>query len=237
MMNMNANMPTGLMWSTKTPTMPHINADMEKEDDIKLFHQQLNDISNEIILGDIALVEFHEIPCTEPNRFKWINKGELVAGSFIMRLMNSTIHAQDIDIYFHSHADATEFADKNGCLMPPQDPQHPMCVKIYMYGALVNLIWGVQYDNARDLLAGFDIRACAMAFDPTDNKFILVDKAQDDALVRKIVYQTRARAITVRRLLKYIDKSFTINKYQRVIFAELIKSGKHKNDLELSTGY
>ena len=113
-----------------------------------------------------------------------------------------------------------------------------MCWNITFGNVRYNVIFGIDFNNAHDLLAGFDIRACAMSFDPSDGTFSAVSGAILDAWHKRVVFQIGSRVVSVNRLLKYTKtKNFTIDKYQRVIFAELIKFGKHSSDLELNTGY
>jgi hypothetical protein len=93
-----------------------------------------------------------------------------------------------------------------------------------------------QVDDIRDLIAGFDIRACAVAWDAFEDKVIAVDGAVEDCRDLRIVFQTGARSVTVRRLVKYLQKGFDIDHHQKAIFVELVKL-KPNRDQEILGGY
>jgi len=172
-------------------------------------------------------------------------KGALISGSFIMSAVVKQITAaeigyDDIDIYVKSKDDALMFVELNGFGgLPTAEISNPMCLYVFApTGEKINVIYGIEYDSPGDLISRFDIRACSMALDPNDNKLYTVRGAIEDALSRSIFFNPVPRAVTLRRLVKYINKGFTICAQQSVFFSELIKSGIYSAELELITkGY
>lgn len=168
-------------------------------------------------------------------QFKWINQGELMAGSFLSHQINRTIDHKDIDIYFKSKADAEQFIKLNCINM------YPAAGDIALKGTkstdIVNLIYNVPYTDASSLITRFDIRACSIAFDPSSRECFFVNEAILDCMQKKIVFNPLPFNTTVNRLVKYIQKGFSIDAYQRLYFSELIRSEKYNKDLELTTGY
>lgn len=212
-----------------------------------LYKKQMDDITNNLLLEDNGDVLIHEGVGGAKLSIKGMNMGEVIAGSALTHCVNSAIDAQDVDIYFHSKEDALKwstyhhtrvFIDKSAYPRnPPEITDSEFCANTEMYGIRFNLIWGLTYTDAKSLIAGFDIRACAIAYDPNTDKAYHVHGALQDCFNKHIIFQTNARVVSVARLIKYINKGLTIDKYQRSIFAELIKSGKHDRLLELITGY
>lgn len=204
--------------------------------DERLFRAQSTDISNAILLQDVPEPKVHKLDVKSGTPFNWLNKGELIAGSSLINRINSSVVANDIDIYFHSKEDAIEWLKINDLPYSKlSDMKSSSCVLSAKHAHL-NLIWGVQFDSPEQLLSGFDIRACAIAYDPNEDKLIHVDGAIDDTKNKRIVFQVGVRNLSVHRLMKYLNKGFTVDKYQRVIFAELIKLGRHNSIIELATG-
>lgn len=212
-------------------------------DDVAMHKMQLEKLSNYLILKDKnanLVIDEHEV--TGVTRLSWINRGELVSGSFIANEVSKFFNGmgfefEDIDIYFHSKDDAEKFCRVNGIYNADFSDKKQMCTSFYHLGDKLNLIWGVSYANARDLISEFDIRACSMAYDPNNSKVYAVSGAIDDAKSKSIVYNPIPRAVSIRRLLKYTQKGFSMSKYQRLFFAELIRTDIYSSELELTTGY
>lgn len=204
------------------------------------FKQQTNDIAESILLNAPIKVDFNILDSvrSEPN-IKWM-MDELVAGSSVSQLFNSAIYSDDVDVYFKSINDAILFAKLNKVDQQVQwnlaKDQLNICAWVTLNNRKYNLIWGIKYNDAKDLISRFDIRACAMAYDPYWNKITMVRGSLQDAIEQRIVWQPTAEHISIHRLIKYHEKGFTIDAYQRVMFAELLKT-KYNTDLELSTGY
>jgi hypothetical protein len=180
------------------------------------------------------------LDCQEMRMLRWLcpepgMSGELVAGSFISSRFGRT-YPNDIDIYFHSIEHAQAWCRLNKATMGYMSG---ICGNAYKkgLGMHINLIVGIPFVEARDLLIGFDIRACAMAYDPVAKKIIAVEGAHEDCEQKRIVWQTTARSITVKRLIKYItEKGFMVDSYQRAMFVELLKI-KSNIEQELAGGY
>ena len=203
-----------------------------------LFDKQSEEVANRILLADNkpnCTYERYSVPLTHAN-VNWINKGELVAGSSLINVVNPNVPNGDVDIYFHTKQDAELFLSRNqtyGKIITAEQ----MCFYATIAGTKVNLIWGITYTGPEDLIGAFDIRACAQAYDPSTQEVILVEGAWEDSRNKAITMLTSARAATVKRIIKYTQKGFTMDKFQRVIFAELLKGGFHTNELEIITGY
>jgi hypothetical protein len=209
-----------------------------------LYQRQLDDLANRELLLDKPTYNFHKaIHFTQHKHdiLTFIGRGEVIAGSTMCRLINTDIEAKDVDVYFHNEEDVLTFIEVNKSELEKYSKAHG-CGYAYFKrkGLKYNLIWGIPYENAEDLISGFDIRACAIAYEPLGQKmgrFMAIEGALADCISKRIVYQTTARAISINRLLKYIKKGFNIDKYQRCILAELIKSGHHSPEIEINTGY
>jgi hypothetical protein len=203
-----------------------------------LFDKQSEEVANRILLGDNkpnCTFERYSVPLTHAN-VNWINKGELIAGSALINTINNSVPNSDVDIYFHSKADAELFLSRNrthGKIITAE----MMCFYAQIANTKVNLIWGINYTSPEDLISAFDIRACAQAYDPANQEVIVVEGAYEDSITKTITMLTSARAATVKRIIKYTQKGFAMDKFQRVIFAELLKGGFHTNELEIITGY
>lgn len=201
----------------------------------ELFKKQMNEIHDYVLLKGCSSPEFYNHKTNAVADIKWIGRGEVVAGSYLSRVINQTIQAADVDIYFHSKVDAEAFRILNNLASTMDDAK--FCQMAHHRGIKLNLIWGIQYDNVRDLIGRFDIRACAIAYDPAASEITYVYGAIPDCQDKRITYQTDPRVVSIHRLLKYIGKGFTIDEYQRAILAELIKTDRHSQELELITGY
>ena len=206
------------------------------------FNQQVDDIAESVLLDTFIQVNFNTLdPVRSKPDVKWM-MDELVAGSAVSQLFNSSIPTEDVDVYFKSIDDAMLFAKLNKVdqqvkwNLAKQKDQLNVCAWVTLNNRKYNLIWGIKYNNVKELISRFDIRACAMAYDPCWDKIIMVQDALQDAMEQRIVWQTTTRHMSVHRLIKYSKKGFKIDPYQRVMFAELLKT-KHNTDLELATGY
>lgn len=200
----------------------------------KLFNAQMQEISDRVLIDTAPQIIIHEKQSGGVTQFK-TTPGAVVAGSSLMHLINPAVSSNDVDIYVKSKEDARLILAMNGMKAFPYDSE--FCTIGAWHNIKINIIWGIKFETAKDLISGFDMRCCAMAVDIDSGNFYSVDGAVEDAINRRIVFQTNPRLVSVHRLLKYLGKSFTIDKYQRTVFAELIKSGKHDNKLELLTGY
>lgn len=203
----------------------------------KLYETQLNELRNKVLLDDSEVS--HKFLSINPKfplitGVTFINAGEVVAGSSMAKMANTSIQANDIDIYFHSKQDVLAFLVANKWSYNLSDLEKAqMCIRHGDY----NLIFDIPFTTPESLISKFDIRACAIAYKPSENRAVWVEGAPEDAVNKVIHFLTSPRSVSIHRLLKYIEKDFKIDKYQRVIFAELIKLGYHDSDLELTTGY
>lgn len=207
-----------------------------------LFRVQTNHLANALLMNDYdPLVEV-----SSHGFFTYSNlvfpPGSLISGSFLMLHVGAMLHlgpfmnAEDIDIYFKCKEDAVQFAKNNGITNIKFDS--PMCAYSTHYGEKLNLIYGIEYDSPANLISKFDIRACSMACDPNLNEIYVVRDAIRDMTLKEICFNPVPRAVSVRRLAKYIEKGFKIeDPYQRLFFAELIRSNIYSTELELFTGY
>jgi hypothetical protein len=225
------------MWLIK----PTINGRMLNESTLfgeYLYNKQMEDIEDLALLSYCGKPKVNSCSINLKPSFTFLNRGEIVAGSSVSHLINKEIVFNDYDVYFHHQDDAADFMKlnklKNAHLYGQQN--NLICVSS-IHSEAINLIWHIPYSSAADLISEFDIRACAVAIDPNNDMFYAVDGAISDCQNRNIVWQPSCRAATVKRLQKYINKGFTQDKYQRNIFAELIKAGKHDVNLELFERY
>ena len=212
---------------------PHIT-------DEAYYKWQIDQLSNSILLNDHkANIETISRTTRQPARtvYKWPNNGELVAGSFVAHtFLNRDIEYGDIDIYFKTPEDASRFAALNNMFIGIVERDH-VATTVVLDKTIINLIWGVKYSSAEDLVTSFDIRASSIAFDPNTSLVTAVKGAHEDAQNKVIIFNPVPKHTTVNRVVKYTKKGFTIDKYQRLFFAELIRSEKYNPTLELTTGY
>lgn len=172
-------------------------------------------------------------------------KDSLISGSFIVnqvlkQMIATEIGYDDIDIYVKSKEDAIKFVELNGFSgVPTAELHNPMCLYVIApTREKINVIYGIEYDSPGDLISRFDIRARSMALDPNESKLYTVGGAIEDALQRRISFNPVPRAVTLRRIVKYINKGFSIDAQQGVFFSELVKSNIYSAELELMTkGY
>lgn len=207
-----------------------------------MYERQLEQLANLLLLKDKPYCEFeYNLPVLigqVNNRswiapFTWLNRGELMSGSYMSWIINNKIPYSDIDIYFHCEKDAYEFAELNNRKI--KNNVEGIC--LYTTNN-ENLIYGIPYSTPEDLISVFDIRACAIAYDPTNNQVISVKEAIGDAKDKVLTFQVGARSYSLNRLLKYVtEKGFTIDSWQRAIFVELIKSSNADKDIELLGTY
>jgi len=206
------------------------------------FQRQSDELAENVLLDAPIKVNFNTLnPVKSKPNIKWM-MDELVAGSSVSQLFNSSIPAEDVDIYFKSIDDAMLFAKLNKVdrqvkwNLAKQKDQLNVCAWVTLNCRKYNLIWGIEYKDVKELISRFDIRACAMVYDPCWDRITMVEDSLQDAIEQRIVWQTTTRHMSVHRLIKYSKKGFKIDPHQRVMFTELLKT-KHNTDLELSTGY
>lgn len=178
------------------------------------------------------------------DEIKFINNGELISGSSVAQKMVRKLYysslgpsANDIDIYFKSIDDAKTFCSINKIYDINFDAKNSVCAYAYYNKIKLNLIYGIEYSSPADLICRFDIRACSMAIDPNNKKLYLVRASVEDAYHKQITFNPVPRAVNVNRLVKYINKGFTIDPHQRVFFAELLQTDIYSQKQELITGY
>jgi hypothetical protein len=168
--------------------------------------------------------------------FNWIQSGELIAGSFMSGIVhNTSITHGDVDIYFKSKTDADLFCTANPKLK--QMYKGDVAAQLADNNTVINLIFGVSFDSPEELISRFDIRACSIALDPNTNTTYALKGAAGDCAMKRIVFNPNPHNTTVARLVKYVEKGFVIDAYQRLFFAELLKGTQYRPDLELTTGY
>ena len=208
----------------------------------KVYKEQMDLIAEAEILKFYRAPEINVISGVKPiNNVIWGN--EIVAGSAVSRFINHRIVADDIDVYFKSIEDAKQWCKNNKLTQQIQwqlasNPGHlTRCAWVTKDSCKYNLIWGVEYKDIDDLISGFDMRVCAMAINMATEEMHMVSGAIQDAYTKRIVWQPSAKALSVHRLFKYAKKGFEIDKYQRLMFVDLIQGGKYNVDLELNTGY
>lgn len=222
---------------------------------------QCDILANSILLGDNAhttQILKATVPVTdkvmnkywEVFNFKWLNKGEVLAGSFVMFVQSpNSPEPQDVDIYFKQKEDCFEFAKLNNLifgLTTKKTQENTMCLYYTSKtGISVNLIFGVEYADASDLISKFDIRACSMAitkfgvnmFGNQEVEITNVAGSFYDTSKKELVFNPSPRGVSLARLIKYVNKGFSVPTYQRLFFAELIRSEKYNVDVEKFTKY
>ena len=210
------------------------------------FEWQMDKRANYVLIGDN---QPHVEVCTYQgafvsSKFNWLNKGELIAGSFLSKLswsMSPEKNHHDIDIYFKCKEDAIEFCRMNPDLVQLQWAQTVADAKVAIVlgykKEIINLIFGIEYSSPADLISHFDIRACSLAYDPVNATLYEVQGAFDDIARNRLVYNPVPHNTTVARLIKYVEKGYSVDPYQRLFLAEFLKSDQYNQDLEISTGY
>lgn len=204
------------------------------------YESQMENIEDLILLGNTRLEKTTEVSrdwfyLQDLTKLRWLTSlsehhGEVVAGSYMSAAVNKSIRYNDIDVYFYSKEHANLWCKINYISIP--EYVFDLCATVYRKGVKINLIIGIPFNSVEDLISSFDIRACAIAYVPETNKIIEVEGALDDCKHKRIIFQTGAKYITVKRLVKYLDKGFSIDEYQQVIFSELIRF-KPNRDLEI----
>lgn len=213
------------------------------ESDEKRYEWQMSVRANYLLLGDKSVnVPVDIIKMPKPvvkTNIKWLNRGELIAGSFMCTAVQGSSIGKpaDIDIYFKSKNDAAEFIKLNNLGIVDQNDVYFSAFKVGALMAELNLIFGVHYEDPVDLVSHFDIRACSIALDPSTNIVYAVAGAATDCAIKRVVYNPVPHNTTIARLVKYVKKGFDIDPYQRLFLAELIKSDQYNSDLEITTGY
>ena len=206
----------------------------------ELYEYQINHLASAMLIDDYdAGVEIDSCQINAICAYTF-PKDSLISGSFAMHhvsknIGNSDHKFDDIDIYFKDKTDAQTFLKLNGANGYGFDFNNPMCAYGHIDGHKFNLIYGVEYTSPGHLISRFDIRACSMAIDPNSNMLYVVKGAIEDATQRKLTFNPVPRGCTVRRLVKYIQKGFTIEPYQSLFFTELIGSTVYSAELELMT--
>jgi hypothetical protein len=214
------------------------------ESDEKRYEWQMAIRANYLLLGDTKVnvpVDIRGLPkpLLETN-IKWLNREELIAGSFMSFAVQGTTltEVNDVDIYFKSKDDALQFLQQNSNMV--KSSENEVLIDAYLWTGKrlnFNLIFGVHYDDPADLIVHFDIRACSIAYDPSENVTYEVPGALADCCIPRVVYNPVPHNTTIARLIKYVQRGFDIDPYQRLFLAELIKSDQYNGDLELTTGY
>lgn len=203
---------------------------------------QLDHLANALLIEDYnPNVDVDVYKWATKTHYIWPNKGELISGSFMSKTVATAFikhpvafEAADVDIYFKKKEDAQEFVRINN--ISGFDFSSPVCSYGHDLSIKLNLIYGVEYASPANLISRFDIRACSMALDPSNNLLYIVRGAINDCSSREIVFNPVPRGCSVRRLVKYVEKGFSIDdKYQRLFFAELIRSPIYSTELELVT--
>ena len=226
-------------------TPPKINRfNYNAVDEEVMYKYQTNHLASALLIQDYdpAITITSHPTNGVKTKFQWINRGEIVSGSFatISALqavgLATRFEAKDLDIYFHSKDDVKDWCKLNGVGTYGID-QSQICYYVQHCNIDFNLIYGIPYTDAAQLISKFDIRACSVAYDPNTTLFHSVDGALYDAMSMKIVFNPVPRGVSVNRLTKYIQKGFTIDKYQRLFFAELVRTDIYSKELELTTGY
>lgn len=215
------------------------------------FKHQMDMFANCFILSDLPNSYMDIVGNVEHKLPLKFTHAAYVAGSYVMskvlrsiyrRDLGCTTPFNDVDIYFPRFSDVEEFVtinnlEKQFYTQLKKQQQDWLCAWLTLNDIKINLIWGVEFYNEEDLLHGFDIRACAMCYLPLRREVRAVQGAIGDVVSGRIVYQIGARSTTIHRLLKYINKGFVIDKYQRVILAELIKNDQYSSNIEIHTNY
>jgi hypothetical protein len=148
----------------------------------------------------------------------------------------ANVQSNDIDIYFQSKEDAIAFAKLNFPNL--QTGSDKVGLRVYTdSGGSFNLIHGIAYRKPEELITRFDFRAISIALDPTSNTVYAVRGALFDVSRKRLVYNPLPNSATIARLVKYVNKGFSIDPYQRLFLAELLRSDTYNADLELRTGY
>lgn len=194
------------------------------------------------LLGYKSVIEFEEFGCDlhyNNELFKFNKRGEVVAGSAVAKSFYS-FYSSDIDIYFKSLHDIKAFYYSNTRLLLTSDNlealERKKNITVEMKNHNVNLILS-DHNTPQDVISQFDIRACSVAWCPDNNKVYAIKGAVEDVIQQRIVFNPFPKHTSVTRLIKYIKKGFSIDRYQTAIFTELIKNEKiHNINLELTTG-
>lgn len=228
-------------WETKLtiPIVPIWNYDGKSDD--ALYQVQASHLASAILIQDYDPgVQVDEYIVNFTDKLVWPGRGELLSGSFVSRSVIEAVvgaagfTAEDVDIYFHTKQDAQDFLWLNA-MTQYFNMENPICGYGTFDNIKYNLIWGIEYKDPQHLISRFDIRACAMAIDPTNRKLYMVRGALDDCNNKMIVFNPVPRGVSVRRLIKYVEKGFEIDPHQRLFFAELVRSDLYSTELELIT--
>jgi hypothetical protein len=227
-----------MIWQGDPKFFVPLSGELLKGED--LYKYQMEHLANAILLEDYdPKVEVDSCSFGVLSTLKF-PPFALVSGSYIMHCVvksmnNSDLKWDDIDVYFKSKDDARTFVAMNN--FHGFDFNNPMCAYGYIgNGIKMNLIYGVEYSTPGNLISRFDIRACSMCVDPNTKTLYVVRGSVEDATIRKIItFNPVPRGISVRRLVKYVQKGFEVEKYQALFFTELIKTDIYKPELELLT--
>ncbi len=199
-----------------------------------------------LIEDTIPSLDVVETSFSCPNGLLWLNRGEIIAGSSVMSTVakatfGADLVSNDIDIYFKSKDDAVAWAYLNKFMTPKFDPQvafeNPICTYGFIGDSKINLIYGIPYASTKDLISRFDIRACSMALDFNNNTLYSVKGALSDIGNKAIKFNPVPRSVTIKRLVKYVEKGFKINSNQRLFFVELLKTNLYSAELDSFKNY
>ena len=209
-----------------------------------LYDWQINHLASALLIDDYnPQVVVTKTAFSGESNFVF-NVDCLISGSFIMNTVMrmygySHIQYDDIDIYFKSKESARQFVlDNHGELWNGYvgfNFDNPMCAYGNISGNKINVIYGVQFDSPESLISKFDIRACSMAINPNTKELFIVEGALNDCITLSTVFNPVPRGVSMRRLIKYIQKGFNIEPYQNVFFVELLKTHIYSSELELIT--
>lgn len=226
------------VWKSKPEVRDYIKW-TDGLNDQQIYDANIKKLANALLLDDPdPQVEMQEFTIYQSRDTLKFPDGSLIAGSFIMNLAANIFNSKDIayddiDIYFKSKAHATEFFELNG--LTDKTNLSDICTYDCINGIKFNFIYGIKFDSPRDLLGKFDIRACAIAVDPNASKMYCVQGTLQDIMARKINFNPVPRGVSVRRLVKYVEKGFSIDRYQRLFFVELLKTDIYSPELEILT--
>lgn len=207
----------------------------------KLLEWQKDKLASSIIIEDFDAAV--EVQMSSINSFPKLSfpPGALLSGSFVMSIVAKAVghidlKYDDIDVYFKNKGDAESFVKANAAELGLFDfGNNPMCAYGHYGAHKMNLIYGVEYDSPQHLISRFDIRACSMAIDANLGVLYVVRGSIEDATRKIIAFNPVPRGVSVRRLVKYVNKGFTLDSHQGVFFVELCRSDLYSAELELMT--
>jgi hypothetical protein len=173
------------------------------------------------------------------DNFIWPNKGEIIAGGYLIHERDRYITYSDIDIYFKSKTNALEFLELNSIEFSTDLSKNEHSFKTSFKTprnskAELNIIYGVDFNDKEDLIKKFDFRCCAIAYCPNNDEITYAIGALTDISYKRLIFNPYCSNTTLSRLLKYKDKGFDIDKSQINLFVDFIKSEKYNSSLEFA---